>query len=411
MNFRKWTCLLLAFLCLTLTACQEEVPISTDPIYTWDSIPQLTFGVLESDPLEVLPWYSGRTEISSNNKMAETELGFYLTYDFSNLIYADKVNLNNWVYLCGQPDCKHGYAVGCHSAVDEEWAFLKNGRLYFSEMTGFSPHLYKTMGAGNIFVSTLPDGTDKRLEYVCEESLLFTGGRTKSEKIGDRWIKALSSVDEQGNEYDKFFIVDDRGGREIQGPGTYGNNSSLYTAYTLCRLRGEPLILFGSYDAPGVYRLVEDSFVPVNVTQDDLWNGYLSGDILRFSRKGDGYYDYNTVTGEKVKISDTYFDQGYGNILTPNCILEYEQREKIRHMALFDGQTWREVALPPEISGDETKVPSILALTSDSILLTVRNPDIISNEYVPPTYDLYRIPLGEESLRLEYCGKIHPSTG
>lgn len=407
MNIKKWICSLTALACLVFSGCQEKTPESTDPIYTWDSLPQLTFGQMESEPLTVLPWYCGQAEISSHNALAETELGYYLVYDYSNMIYADKANLNNWVYVCDQADCDHRYTVGCHSIVDEEWLVLKDGRIYFAEMTGFSPHLYQTLGSGSIFLSTLPDGTDRRLEYVYEDSLLFTGGRTISRKIGNRWVKAISSIDDKGNEYYKYFVVDSQGGREIQGPGPYGQGS-FQTAYSWCRLRGEPLVLYGSFDAPEVYRMEGDFFVKLNVKQDHLWNGYASGDVLRFCKKGDGYYDRSLLTGEEIKIADTWFEKGYGNIVAPNCILETEVTDTGRRMALFDGQNWREVALPPELSPANAQASRVLALASDCILLTVQHPVVTTGPYVPPTYDLYRIPLGEEVLRMEFCGKIAP---
>ena len=409
MNRKKWFCLLTALACLIFSGCRKEIPESTDPIYTWEQLPQLTFGQMESERLEVLPWHCGQTEVSSHNALAETALGYYLVYDFSNMIYADKADLNNWVYVCGQADCDHRYAVGCHAIVGEEWLLVKDGRIYFTEMTGFSPHLYQTMGSGTIFVSTLPDGTDRRLEYIYEDSLLFTDGRTISHKLGDQWFKAISSMDGQGNQYYKYFLVDSQGGREIQGPGPYGQ-SSFQTAYARCRLRGEPLVLYGSFDVPEVYRMEGDSFVKLNVALEQLWNGYASGDILRFCRKGGGYFDRNLLTGAEIKIADTWFENGYGNIVAPNCILEVELTDTGRRMALFDGQTWREVALPPELSPANAQGSRILALASDCILLTVQHPVVTTGPYVPPTYDLYRIPLGEEELRMEFCGKIAPGT-
>lgn len=409
MKKKKWLCLVLALLCLPLWGCQEEepVPVSTDPIYTWDHLPQITFGQWESEPLTALPWYAGRCDTSSANRLVETELGYYMVYNHGKMIYADKANLDNWVFVCNKPDCTHGGKAGCNAMLDQGFLTMRNGRLYFAEGIGFNPQIYQPGPNGTIFVSTLPDGTDKRLEYAYEDSFLYTGGSVSRRLLGDQWVMALTSIDEQGNDYYKYFVVDENGGREIQGPGPYGglNGATFMSAYEHYRLRGNPLVLYGDFYAPDAYRLENDTYVKMNVAWDSLMNAYLSGDTLRYFKTGDGYYDRNIVTGEEIKLDDPYMEGGYGTVIAPNCILEahINSSEKNR-FALFDGKTWRDISLPKEVEGPGGYNPAVLALTSDSILFYAE----VFNDGEYPVYVLYRIRLGEETLRMEYCGQINP---
>ena len=93
---------LLALTCVTmllLSGCHigEEAPGITES-QEWE-VPQLNYGVLEYEKLEVLPWYSGRMEATSFNRMAETELGYYQTF-FQNLFHYRLLQDRDYRTLC-----------------------------------------------------------------------------------------------------------------------------------------------------------------------------------------------------------------------------------------------------------------------------------------------------------------------
>ena len=89
-----------------LSGCQkqDDLPAITESM-EWE-VPKLNYGVLEYEKLAVVPWYSGRTEATSLNAMAETETGFYQVCA-RWLYYADKLDLSNLVPVCGDPSCSH----------------------------------------------------------------------------------------------------------------------------------------------------------------------------------------------------------------------------------------------------------------------------------------------------------------
>ena len=123
--------LLLALLLLCGCAPKENEPDLGSQV--WEA-PALTFGVMEHEKLEVLPWNSGRCEATSFESMAETRLGYYMP-GVSSLLYADKVNLSNWVPVCNKPNCSHtsmlmwsrGQTV-CNSEIQSNHFFVRDLR-------------------------------------------------------------------------------------------------------------------------------------------------------------------------------------------------------------------------------------------------------------------------------------------
>ena len=135
----------------------------------WKEMPTLTYGILESDPLEVLPWNSGRCEASVNYFMAETELGYYLLFK-TYLYYADKSNLSNWTPVCNRPDCKHWKSLGCPAKL-RSTIYVKDDRIF--NVDWIDGYLYPSdMSANGLMIASMAaDGTDKRGEYAVEEAI------------------------------------------------------------------------------------------------------------------------------------------------------------------------------------------------------------------------------------------------
>ena len=427
----KWLFPLLAAL-LVFSGCQQEVPESTEPFITWDNIPQLTYGQMEYEKLSVLPWYSGRTEISTANAMAETELGYYMIYSHRFLLYADKVDLSYWVMVCNKPDCPHckpfdwGFEIvgDCNANVEGPWLFLKNGRLYYLSTTGRG--LYNTLNIGAIYISAKPDGTDKRLEYVYEESHVgMMGGSGGDAQLGEVTLRKASRLDVNGNYETHFYRIDEKGGREIQMPGKGDENTLLMSAGSSYFLRGEPMLAYGSRSdgSIGFYRLEGEDYIKLNLNGSTPWYGYFDGNTLRIFRKDDGYYDINTATGEEVKIASPNYQNSTAVVLAPNCILEttFPDWTDLQHpmsmrpeypqtegkIAIFDGQSWREVVIPIELQTLSAQYMKVIGLTSDSVLVLIMEESYRSGA---TTSQLYRIPIGEEQLRLEYCGELTLAT-
>lgn len=410
-KFIKWLFPILVTL-LVFSGCAQEEPESTEPFITWDNIPQLTYGQMEYEKLSVLPWYSGRTETSTLHAMIETELGYYMIYNFNNLFYADKADLSNWVPVCNKPDCEHKEAIGCLSQC-HRWVWMRDGRLYFRENTGDTPHLYQSGGRGQLVVSTLPDMTDKRLEYVNEDTLLYELGiknTMTSALIGDRIIDSIATMDEMGNESLQWFIYDENGSHQIQCPSDFGIDGYMGDSNNVLGLNGELHLCYGDWEKQDLYRVQGDALVKMNIDTSLLtMNGYLSGNTVRCFKENEGYYDYDLSTGKAVLISAPYRENSLAWILAPNCILEtnmmfasaYTQPPQGESwLALFDGESWREAQLPPELATISDDYLVFTGITSDSILVQVLNRDKWEE------IRLYRIPIGEEELRLEFLATI-----
>lgn len=402
-----WFCLAAVLLC----GCQTKEPENTDPIITWDSIPQLTYGQMEYEKLTALPWYSGRTETSTFHKMVETERGYYTIYNSYYLFYADKADLSNWVPVCNRPDCNHKEDIKCN-AICDRWVWMRDGRLYFRERTGFSPHLYHSNGRGYIYVSALPDMTDKRLEFVYEEGLIFQsgGGWGASALLGNCIVDSDTVLDELGNENSQWFIYDKDGCREIEGLGTVNGDVYMGDSNNFLKLNGELCVCFEAPDMT-LYRLVDDTFVKMDVDASILrYGSYLSGNTVRYFRENEGYYDYDLSTGNTVLVSAPYKENSMANILAPNCIIETNMRypgiyaqppQGDSWIAVFDGESWREVQLPPEMATvSDEHILYVEGMTSDSILIR------ICPKRDTMEYNLYRIPITDGQLQLEYCCKI-----
>ena len=117
---------------------QEEVPeVPTEPepgeSILWETMPSLTYGVMESEKLEVRPWYNGRAEAAGrSNQWAETKEGYYVGFN-SQLWYADKTDLRNWIPVCSKPNCSHDESnTSCNAYLGGSANFLiRDGRIFF----------------------------------------------------------------------------------------------------------------------------------------------------------------------------------------------------------------------------------------------------------------------------------------
>ena len=155
----------------------------------------------------------------------------------------------------------------------------------------------------------------------------------------------------------------------------------------------------------GKVTLLDRSLIPDN-------GGYISGSTLRVFRQNDGYYDIDIKTGQEVKLAEAQLENSESEIILPNCIVEstlinYKGQwpEGMAHsMKLFDGSSWRDVALPSGLkSAAEGIYIYVVAVTSDSILFQYREDGVSSGELGKV---LYKITLDSPNMSLEYVGSI-----
>ena len=185
---KKTVCILTALVLalLPLAGCAPAEPEPPNSL-AWE-VPQLNYGVLEYEKLEVLPWYSGRTEATSSNTMAESKNGYYATFRSKYLRYAEKTDMLNWVRVCNNPSCTHRN-VRCGAWMDRS-TFLIHGEKIYTAVNPSSistyvpsdsmPYIYKSNLDGSDRVPVMeaprPDTSTTTLAYgfdLTKDGILF----------------------------------------------------------------------------------------------------------------------------------------------------------------------------------------------------------------------------------------------
>ena len=386
---RFGSCIMLLVMLLgMLSGCAEEekqpVPIGSQ---VWSAAPSLTWGQLESPVLEATAWNYGRCEYTSFNSWAETETGYYMSTG-THLLYADKNDLRNWVAVCTRPDCTHT-GFDCEGYI-HYWEFVaSNGRIYYQVETGTNAELYS--GCAQFFLASMaPDGTDKRFAYAYEEKAPTTVNRSMGYLCDRFYIYNVVWMDDSGAEHAFSVRVSSDGATEVEEIENFENPSRLGSTMMSGRrfpLYGDRLIFNGIlcrsdkeflYAADSFDKVVNTKGIPVT-------NSYLSGNILRFFRPGEGYYDLNLETGEEIKLADPQLENSFAAIPLPNCIIEttlmaysianntdYYQEGMTHEMRLFDGAAWKTVTLPADLACAGGKIQlRVQTVSSDRIILSV----------------------------------------
>lgn len=396
-------------LLLLLSGCEEKEPPAVTENQVWETMPQLTRGTMESEKLEVLPWYDGRTEAASQCAMGETELGYYWSL-YGYLFYADKVNLGNWVIVCNQPDCDHSLnwsygEVKCNGHNRSGSFLLRNGRIYFAENSGWLPEIYYNKSKfGDILVSRAADGTDVRLELALEDAMMAGAGTYVARLTSTQYIVAAVELQTDGTYLSKVYRATKDGVKLIEESAGEKASARIF----LRLMRGDEV--FAVDDIQSHYRFVGDELKPV---YNGLWNGYLTGNTLRVFRQNDGYYDTDLDTMAEIFLAPAQLENSIGVILLPNCIIEttmYEKNtvedlpDKTHKMTVFDGTQWRNVRLPDALSASGIPVnASSFTVTSDSVFFTVSQKDRPFEQFGGL---ICRIDLSKEELAVEICQQL-----
>jgi len=418
---------LLALTCVTmllLSGCHigEEAPGITES-QEWE-VPQLNYGALEYEKLEVLPWYSGRTEATSFNMMAETEQGYYYSY-YVNLWYADKTNLAGWYPVCNNPGCGHR-TERCSAYLKYQHFVIKDNRIYTISNAVGLPDFYKG-DARFLLMSMDPDGSNRKLAFAIEREDPSSTPRALMADVspfGFFYNEYVLNTDGTHTQY--LYWVREDGSETIYKTDTGEDYVYGYGGLNLgfYGLHGDRNMIVGegysgSFEGADLYRISKNDMIPLKLQAffpdpQDLDGCYLSGDIIRCYRQNDGYYDINIQTGEEVKVADAQLQDAGAFVVLPNCILEstmawenYEGQgvtptEGEHKLLLFDGETWRSVELPEELrTADAAQSICVIAVTSDQIILGPYN---IFNR--SRTSYFYSIDLNKEDLKLEYAFEL-----
>ena len=401
---------LLTVILLLLSACTKKESAPADlsgESRVWDSMPQLQAGESEYPPLVILPWNDGRAEATSHNRWAETENGYYVVMA-GTLYYADKVNLSLWVPVCGQPECKHQSPTICDAIIGSNSLFIREGRLFFDTGAYYYPDLVPKEPNGLGIFSKSPNGSDTELAFLAEyDSNLISAGSLPTSRY---WLYSAHYLNPDGLETAKLYLVTDTGTHCIGQQN--GENLSVWLQNTFwggdfsfyCDLLGD--------STATVYRLEENTPVELNAAEYIDTACYLSGNILRFFRPNDGYYDLLLDTGAELPVTDAQLPNSIVSMPLPNCIIETtigsaQHSDGTPHtMVLYDGSSWHTVQLPDELlyatardfDPERFRGLETACVTADRIFFTHSNGNL--------TWDLYCIKLDEENLVVEYCGLL-----
>lgn len=382
----------------------------------WLEFPTLTYGVMEYEKLKVLPWNSGRCEATSFDSMAETALGFYMC-PMNRLYYADKADLSNWVPVCGNPDCKH-LGTSCDAFVQYREFVIKGDRIYYHSMSGVDNELYGG-GATMFLASMAANGTNKRLEYAPDTYVPTTILQDMAFLTSGQYLYNVIGMNADGSATAYSYMVTASGEETIQQveiPDADEVGSAALRSGRAIPIYGDRLMFNGIIcQTPTTYlRGITGEPEAIDLAELPAFFGYLSGDVLRFFRSNDGYYDMNIKTGEETKLADAQLENSFACVTLPNCIVEstlmtyassrseeYYTDGMNHTMKLFDGETWHTVSLPEELEKAGAKVGTrIHAVTSDSVIFTV----VFMDKSIHTTY-YYQVDLTKGALEAEQFWK------
>ena len=405
---RTISILLVMLMTLTMLAgCAEEIPETpTEPqpgeSLVWETMPKLTYGVMEYEKLEVLPWYSGRAEATGFGGWAETKDGFYRST--GKLWYCDKSDMSLWVRVCSKPNCNHGQMAGCNAELSWGDFVIRDGRIYFAAITEDVSDLYLKSKDGyvaNAIFSRALNGSDGRFEYEIEETVLSDGGglrsilrpgyyvqnSTKFETDGT-WTGMSYYLSEDGLQLLCKIKYDSQPAQALLWPASFYGDSVFYNAYL-----GQEL-----------YCVKNGEVIEVKAATYEENGGYLSGSILRQFRTNEGYYDIDLETGDELLTSKPRLENSIAMILLPNCVIETtvgsadHPKDAERSMEIFDGESWSTVQLPKELQyAPASTVFGRAVIASDRILFRIK---------VGGVSMLYQVMLGQEELTMEFCCEL-----
>ena len=250
-----------------------------------------------------------------------------------------------------------------------------------------------------------------RLEKLMDDTVITNGGYATSGILRNYWIYNTEIMDADGGATGITYCYDILTGM-LTTPFymTYPDEAD-YRPEMRCpeayRLYGDPTVI-NLFLGTDFYRVENGEMVSTNTGTYAKAGDYLSGNVLRQFRSNEGYYDINLQTEEEVHLEDAQLKNSQSFIVLPNCIIETtlgsenHQEGDTHAMMLFDGERWRAVTLPEEVTQSYTaEMPVMIgAVASDRIIILIYN-----NMYCSRC-NMYQIMLGEEELTMEFCAEL-----
>jgi len=397
--------LLSALLLIMMSGCREE-PAETVEY----ALPEFVSGTLQTDRIQAEPGNYNRIQQTGDGRFIETESGYY--YKLSLLMYADKSNMDHWVCVCSDPDCRHSACIAAFAGSAIQYS---NDRILFFEAVENFPQLNLGDKRGVALLSMSKNGEDVRLEHYYETKMSEGGGSVSAGFFDSGYMLDGYALLPDGTYRSQIYLIDlDKdevtvlydqlseeqpspgGGDATRTIGLYGDASFVSNLITNDRTVWKNHI----------YCIENGELIHYDITAYNAEGGYLHSGVLRFFQPGEGYYDADLTTGTVTKLAEAQLEGSTARILQPNCIIETtllseENTSQPHRMRFFDGEQWHEVALPEELQNASGLAFAVIGLGSESVLLRTWPADQ-NYRYVPNT--LYQIPLGEKEYRVEYLG-------
>lgn len=397
--------LLTVLLLLTVSGCREE-PAETVEY----ALPEFVSGTLQTDRIQAEPGNYNRIQQTGDGSFIETENGYYCKSML--LMYADKSNMDHWVCVCSDPDCRHSACIAAFAGSEIQY---RNGRIYFFENVANFPEFNLRDSMGIALLSMAINGEDVRLEHYYETKMSEAGGCIGGCFFDNRYMLDGYSMLPDGTYQKQMYLIDPEkdevtvlydqpsdeqpipdGGTARRTIGVYGDPAYISILITNDR----------SAWLEHIYCIERGKLVHYDITPYNAEGGYLHSGVLRFFQPGEGYYDAELTTGAVTKLAEAQLEGSAARILQPNCIIETtllseENTSGPHRMRFFDGEQWHKVTLPEELQNASGLGFAVIGLGSDSVLLRTWPADQ-HYSFVPNI--LYRIPLGETAYRVEYLG-------
>ena len=346
---------------------------------------------------------------TSGYRMAETEDGYFINLP-NRLYYADKADLTNWVPVCSEPYCNHSEST-CNSQMRSDEFYIKDGRIYTIRGSYFI-HRNKPW-SGQVVVSTMLDGSDRRAEFELEGSDLRDAGLSDAiltpeyaygqyyEMQNDGHFHAtLVRANEKGTEILAEQEVPELSGWEYLETANYwhdvrGNTCLLSTVAA----EDEDAIFSGQKK---LFHAVDSGLEEIDgIEEMSLYGAYWDGSALYHYKSGDGYYKTDLSTGSSEKIMDAHPVGGMKYFLSPDFLMQsdynIEARRSHAEIAVYYDGGWKQISIPEELRALKEASLDPLALSTDGVFFTVY--DLESNNYL-----LYRIPLDKDTDTAIFCG-------
>ena len=422
---KRMLCLLLSVvLLLPIFGCAEEGP---EPSVSYTE-PKLVPESMKAERLTVEEGNYDRTNRTSATGFIEVASGYYILDSRDGLIYyADKTDMSNWVLFCNAPNCRHEDNRACTATLDDISLFNDglNDRLFFlADIRGDYSYLCPEYNeaSGTMLCSMALDGTDIRVEYICDDAVLRSGGTITNTMFPDGYATGLIRLNTDGTYSGELYWIDSTNGAKqvLQIDGLEGFSTLMYTMTASRRfaMRGDNAVVTTCIDGTlDNYLCIMYNGEMKTVDVSGMWafGSYLSGNVLRCFKPNDGYYDIDLLTGEETKLADAQLENSNARILLPNCIIEStlqynnqdpnlaEKRAQVETHSLrfFNGQEWYDVVLPEEILNmPDSEYLSVEAVTTDGIRFSAD----VNGEFC-----FYRMALDAEEYKLEYCGTFNKS--